>query len=57
MAMNRPQLMQANIINKYAKNVRLQLVILLRSLYLSGTDAINHYVSAAPYIAKLVISP
>ena len=57
MATNRPQLTQANIINKYAKNVRLQLVILLRSPYLSGTDVINHYVSATPYIAKLVISP
>ena len=37
MAMNRPYLMQDNIINKYAKNIRLQLVVLF-FYYFFGKD-------------------
>ena len=37
--------------------VLIDLVILLRSLYFSGTDVINNYVCATPCFAKLVISP
>jgi len=33
------------------------LFILLRSLYLSDTDVINHYVSAISYVVKFVIFP